>query len=249
MAGMDYSRDPLFKSRQLPKQPWFGTKERFHEIVIAAESRFDRLATVPTAKGPIQLRQNCRTEVDIGVEGSLESQSVPLAELSGHLRPSTKKIRVDARCIDQEGNIIAQIVISLDRNGIDVQVASVDSDWVDATIGRIKDDIRESQNRWLVAKSSALRTYACGLGVLDSAIIGLLIAFAIGHLDDGPPQLWAGLVFFFALSMVLSVMAFRLTLFEITTENHQALYLYLLRVLVVVLFFGVIIEVLVNIAT
>jgi hypothetical protein len=87
------------------------------------------------------------------------------------------------------------------------------------------------------------------MSIVDAAVIGSLVSFSVRDLADTTPRILIGLAAFAATTALLVAGALRMRLFEIVTDYQQALYVYLLRLLVFGLFFGVVIDVLVNLAT
>jgi hypothetical protein len=234
---MDNTRSKGTK-RQFDKVPWFGSVDNLYEFLKTMEERLEKL----TAAGP-----KVEFAVDM-MDGSITHEDLSLHDVPKHAGCRVKTVTVEGHA-STEDQRLGTITLAFDKGGLSAVVSSPDTDWVDSTIACIQREARKSQSRWFAHKSATVRWFCGVMSVVDAAVVGSLVAFSIRALADSTPRLLIGLAAFVATAALLVTGSLRMRLFEIVTDYQQALYVYLLRLLVFGLFLAVIIDVLINLAT
>ncbi|MEV4636291.1 hypothetical protein AB0J80_02970 [Actinoplanes sp. NPDC049548] len=191
----------------------------------------------------------CVCEVVVSVEESRSKETVSLADLEEQLRWRTKKVLGIARCTGPGGELHREVRVELDRQGLAMSMSAADTNWIwiDSTAADLERKAGRYQRRWIPSRTWLLRTFACVMGMIDSALVGLLVALAVGP-DIGPKAATGVLAFVVATAVSVGLALF-LPAFEIVPEGQPARLSHLLRVLVIVLGGGVALEVLINLAT
>jgi hypothetical protein len=221
---MDYSRTKG-TTRRLDEVPWFGSAESLCNLLNSVD------------KFTVDMR-----------ERSITHEGLSLQDVQNHASCRVKEMTVEG-VVSAEDQHLGTIKLVLDKNGFSALVSSNNTDWVDSTIACLQRDARKSQSRWFAHKSVAVRRVCAAMGIIDAAVVGSLVSSSIRDLVDTTPQILVGMASFLTMALLFVIGALRGRLFEIVTEYQQALYVYLPRLLVGGLFFGVITEVLVNFAT
>lgn len=225
-------------TRQLDTVPWFGSVDDLYQLLKTIEGRLENL----TASAP-----KIEFTVDMSEE-SIKHEGLSLHDVPKHASCRVKTVTAEGHASAEEQRIGA-IELTLDKGGLSAVVFARNTDWVDSTIACIQREARKPQSRWFARKSLAVRWFCAIMSIVDAAVIGSLVSFSVRDLADTTPRILIGLAAFAATTALLVAGALRMRLFEIVTDYQQALYVYLLRLLVFGLFFGVVIDVLVNLAT
>lgn len=221
--------------QHLDEVPWFGDGDALCELLRSIEERLE--TNNPAAK----------IEFTVEMREKSVSRKVSLHDVRKY---ATSRVRV----VTAEGRMTADkqlraITLTFDERGLRAVVSSSDTDWIDSAIACIQREARKRQSRWFAHNSVRVRWFGVVMGVADAIIVGVLISSAVRHTVGATPQTLIGLAAFLGTAALLVAGALRMRLFEIVTGNQEPLYLYLLRLLVIGLFFGILGELLVNLAT